>query len=71
MARKASGQNILGVAKAYLSKAKTAEALRQDQAVVFPLLYGMSLEKTAEAIGCIFWLGMSITESFHKGRQSY
>jgi transposase len=51
MARKASGQNILGVAKAYLSKAKTAEALRQAQAVVFPLLYGMSLEKTAEAIG--------------------
>ena len=51
MARKARGQDILEVAKAYLSKAKTAEALRQAQAVVFPLVYGMSLEKTAEAIG--------------------
>jgi transposase len=51
MARKARGQDILEVAKAYLSKAKTAEALRQAQAVVFPLAYSMSLEKTAEAIG--------------------
>jgi transposase len=51
MARKARGQDILEDAKANLSKAKTAEALRQAQAVVFPLVYGMSLEKTAEAIG--------------------
>jgi len=51
MARKARGQDKLEVAKAYLSKAKTAGALRQAQAVVFPLAYGMSLEKTAEAIG--------------------
>lgn len=51
MARKAGGQDILEVAKAQLSKAKTAEALRQAQAVVFPLAYGMSLERTAEAIG--------------------
>jgi transposase len=51
MARKARGQDKLEVAKAYLSKAKTLEALRQAQAVVFPLAYGMSLEKTAEAIG--------------------
>jgi transposase len=51
MARKARGQDIVEDAKAYLSKAKTAEALRQAQAVVFPLVYGMSLEKTAEAIG--------------------
>ena len=51
MARQARGQDILEVAKASLSKAKTAEALRQAQAVVFPLVYGMSLTKTAEAIG--------------------
>ena len=51
MARKARGQDKLEVAKAYLSKAKTLETLRQAQAVVFPLAYGMSLEKTAEAIG--------------------
>ena len=51
MARKARGQDVLEVAKAQLSKAKTADALRQAQAVVFPLAYGMSLERTAEAIG--------------------
>ena len=51
MARQARGQDVLEVAKAYLTKAKTAEALRQAQAVVFPLAYGMSLAKTAEAIG--------------------
>jgi transposase len=51
VARKARGQEILESAKAYLSKAKTAEGLRQAQAVVFPIAYGMSMEQTAEAIG--------------------
>ena len=51
MARKARGRDKLEIAKTYLSKAKTAEALRQAQAVVFPLAYGMSLAQTAEAIG--------------------
>ena len=51
MARKARGSDILETAKIYLSKAKTVEALRQAQAVVFPLEYGMSLAQTAEAIG--------------------
>jgi len=51
MSRKARGKDIMGIAKTYLSKAKTAEALRQAQAVVFPLKYGMSMKQTAEAIG--------------------
>jgi transposase len=51
MGRKAKGREILENARAYLSKAKTAEALRQAQAVVFPLEYGMSMEQTAKAIG--------------------
>jgi hypothetical protein len=51
MGRKAKGKEILESAKASLSKAKTAEALRQAQAVVFPLEYGMTMEQTAEAIG--------------------
>ena len=51
MGRKAKGREILESAKAYLSKAKTAEALRQAQAVVFPLEYGMTMEQTAKAIG--------------------
>ena len=50
MARKARGADVLERAQ-YLSKAKTVEALRQVQAVVFPLEYGMTLEQTAEAIG--------------------
>jgi len=51
MARKARGRDILEIAKIQLSKAKTAAVLRQAQAVVFPLEYGMSLEQTAAAIG--------------------
>ena len=51
MGRKAKGRDILESAKAYLSKARTAEALRQAQAVVFPLEYGMTMKQTAEAIG--------------------
>lgn len=51
MGRKAKGKDVLESAKAYLSKAKTAEGLRQAQAVVFPLEYGMTMEQTAEAIG--------------------
>lgn len=51
MARKARGKDLLDCAKGYLSKAKTAEELRQAQAVVFPLEYGMTIEQTARAIG--------------------
>lgn len=51
MARKARGRDMLERAKASLSKAKTAEGLRQAQAVLFPIAYGMSMEQTAEAIG--------------------
>jgi transposase len=51
MARKASGKDVLEAAKAQLAEAKTAEQLRQAQAVVFPLEFGLSLEQTAKAIG--------------------
>jgi len=51
MARKAKGNEFLDSAKECLTKAKTAEALRQAQSVVFPLTYEMSIEQTAEAIG--------------------
>jgi transposase len=51
MARKARGKEWLDRAQECLSKAKTAEALRQAQAVAFPLLYGMSIKQTAQAIG--------------------
>ena len=51
MARKARGRDLLEQAKWLLSKAKTAEELRQAQAVVMPLEFGLSIEQTARAIG--------------------
>jgi len=51
MARKARGRDLLEQAKGYLSKAKTAEELRQAQAFVMPLEFGLSMEQTARAIG--------------------
>jgi len=60
MARKARGGDLLDQAKGYLSKAKTAEELRQVQAVVMPLEYGLSMEQTARAIGVSVSAGESV-----------
>lgn len=51
MARKARGRDLLEQAKGCLCRAKTAEELRQAQAVVLPLEFGLSIEQTARAIG--------------------
>ena len=51
MARRARGADNLEWARAVLAQAQTAEQLRQAQAVVLPLDYGLSLEQTARAIG--------------------
>jgi transposase len=51
MARKARGSDLLEQARGFLSKAKTAEELRQAQSVVMPLEFGFSLEQTARTIG--------------------
>lgn len=51
MARPARGANNLEWARAVLANAQTVEQLRQAQAVVLPLDYGLSLEQTASAIG--------------------
>ena len=51
MARKASGADQLEVAKVLLNKAKTADELRAAQSIVLPLLLGLSIEQTAQAIG--------------------
>jgi len=51
MARRARGRDLLEQARGFLSKAKTAEELRQAQAVLLPLDFGLSLEQTARAIG--------------------
>jgi len=51
MARKARGRDLMEQARELLSKAKTTEELRQAQAVVMPLEFGLSIEQTARAIG--------------------
>ena len=51
MGRKASGSELLEQAKACLTKAKTVEELRQAQAVVLPLQFGLSRVATAQAVG--------------------
>ena len=51
MARKPTGWEMLDQARVQLSKAKTVKEIRQAQAVLLPLVYGFSMEKTAETIG--------------------
>jgi hypothetical protein len=51
MARKASGSEYLKAAQALLDRATTAEEMRTAQAVLLPLVLGLSLEQTALAIG--------------------
>lgn len=51
MSRPPRGQDVLDSALQTIASAMTIEQLRQAQAVVLPLQYGMSLEQTAQAIG--------------------
>ncbi|MBF8271347.1 MAG: hypothetical protein HW380_452 [Magnetococcales bacterium] len=51
MARTANGIEVLEQAKACLPKAKTVRELRQAQAVVLPLEFGMSKPQTAQILG--------------------
>lgn len=51
MARTAGGSEHVAAARALLRRAKTADELRQAQAVLLPLELGLSLEQTAQAIG--------------------
>jgi transposase len=51
MSRPPRGQDVVDSALQAIASATTIEQLRQAQAVVLPLQYGMSLEQTAQAIG--------------------
>jgi len=51
MARPSSGKEVLEKARESLSEARTADELRQAQAVVLPLEFGLSLKQTALVIG--------------------
>jgi transposase len=51
MARLARGAEVLEMAQEMILRAKSIDELRQAQAVVLPLAYGLSLEQTARVIG--------------------
>ena len=51
MGRSARGTELLDMAQEMIRRATTINELRQAQAVVFPLAYGLSLDETAQAIG--------------------
>ena len=51
MARAARGAEVVELAQEMILRAKTIDELRQAQAVVLPLAYGLSLEQTARVIG--------------------
>ena len=69
MARKARGRDLLEQAKGYLSKAKTAEELRQAQAFVMPLEFGLIDGTNCSCDWCINWLGLPVAQSIHKRRR--
>ena len=51
MARPARGAEVLDMAQEMILRAQTIDELRQAQAVVLPLAYGLSLAQTARVIG--------------------
>ena len=51
MGRPALGADVLEIAHEMIRQANTIDELRQAQAVVLPLAYGLSLAATADAIG--------------------
>ena len=51
MSRPFKGLDSVAAALDVLATAKSVEQLRQAQAVVLPLRYGLSLSQTAEALG--------------------
>ncbi len=51
MSRPVLGMDVLELAREMTRYAKTVDELRQAQAVVLPLAFGLSVKETAEAIG--------------------
>ena len=51
MVRQATGGEVLGRAKKLIVEARTVDELRQAQAVLLPLEFGLTLAQTAQAIG--------------------
>ena len=69
MSRPPSGDiEVLRSARQALSSARTAEQLRQAQAVVLPLDYGLSLADTAQVIGVSPGWACQLRRRFIRGR---
>ena len=71
MARIASGKELLEQAKDLVVNSRTIEELRQAQAVVLPLEFGLSMEQTAAAIGIsVGWTCQLRMRFIHSGGKS-
>ena len=71
MSRTVSGQEILEHAKACLKQARTLEQLRQAQAVVLPLAFGLTLSQVAEVLGVsVSWVCRLRTSFIREGELS-
>jgi transposase len=68
MARTPRGREVLERAKDLISKARTAEDLRRAQAVVLPLEFGFSLDRTAAIIGVSKGWASHLRTEFIRGR---
>jgi transposase len=69
MSRPPSGDNeVLEIARGAIAAAKTLEQLRQAQAVVLPLAYGLSLVDTAQVIGVSPGWACQLRRRFMRGQ---
>lgn len=69
MARPFTGdQETIEVAQIALTQATTIDELRQAQAVLLPLVHGLSLERTAQAIGVSIGWACQLRRRFITGR---
>ena len=69
MSRPASGDEaVLTKARAAIANARTVEQLRQAQAVVLPLDYGLSLHDTAQVIGVSRGWACQLRRRFMQGK---
>lgn len=67
MARVAKGWEVVGQARQAIAGAKTVAQLRQAQAVVLPLDYGLSLKATARIIGVSVGWASHLRNAFIRG----
>ena len=68
MSRPASGDEVIFKAREAIANARTVEQLRQAQAVVLPLDYGLSLHDTAQVIGVSRGWACQLRRRFMQGK---